>query len=146
MDGPNLSREDSFCDTHGHYELTVMPFEPCNATATFQRLMESVLAGLACDKCLVYLDNILVIGQSFEEHRAGLRLKPAKCKLLQREVEFLGHVVSERGISIDPKKVVAIADFPQPTDLTALRAFLGLTSYYQRLCRVSPQWFTLSMP
>ena len=139
------SREKTaFTTQHGLYEFKVMPFGLCNAPATFQRLMETVLAGLARDKCLVYLDDILVIGSSFEEHlanlrqvfsrlqKAGLKLKPAKCKLLQREVEFLGHVVSNHGIQADPKKVAAVTEFPKPTDLRALRAFLGLTSYYRR--------------
>ena len=136
------SQEKTAFVTHtGHYEFTVMPFGLCNGPAMFQTLMENVLAGLARDKCLVYLDDILAIGQSLEEHlsnlrevftrlrRAGLRLKPTKCKLLRKEVEFLGHVVSEHGISADPKKVIAVAEFPQPSDLKALRAFLGMTPY-----------------
>ena len=139
------AREKTAFTTHsGLYEFQVMPFGLCNAPATFQRLMENVLAGLARDKCLVYLDDILVIGQSLDEHlsnlrevfsrlqRAGLRLKPTKCKLLRKEVEFLGHVVSRYGIKADPKKVTAVAEFPPPKDLRALRAFLGLTSYYRR--------------
>lgn len=85
--------------------------------------MESVLAGLVCDKCLVYLEDISVIGQFFEEHlhnlrdvftqlrRAGLWLKATKYKLLQKEVQFLGHVVYEHGISADSRKVVAVTDF-----------------------------------
>ena len=97
-----------------------------------------MLAGLACDKCLVYLDDILVIGKTFEEHQANLRevfsrlqrarwkLKPTKCKFLQKEVDFLGHVVSHQGIAADPKKVMAVTECPQPTDLRALHAFLGL--------------------
>ena len=83
------SREKTTFLTHsGLYEFRVMPFGLCNAPATFQRLMETVLAGLARDSCMVYLDDILVIGQSFGEHLrnlkkvfrrlrdAGLRLKP----------------------------------------------------------------------
>ena len=141
---PTAQEKMVFLTHTGHYEFTVMPFGLCNAPATFQRLMENILAGLSCDKCLVYLDDILVIGQSLEEHlsnlrevftrlrRAGLRLKPTKCKLLRKEVEFRGHVVSEHGISADPKKVIAVTEFPQPSDLRALRTFLGLTSYYRR--------------
>ena len=121
-----------------------MPFGLCNALATFQRLMNNVLAGLAQTKCLVYLDDVLVIGPSFNEHlanlrevftrlsHAGLKLKPTKCKLVQRRVEFLGYVVSTEGISADKAKVTAITCFPRPTGLRALRAFLGLTSYYRR--------------
>ena len=88
------SREKTaFTTNSGLYEFKVMPFGLCNAPATFQRLMEEVLRGLAREKCLVYLDNVLVIGRTFDEHHsnlrevfnrlseAGLKLKPAKCKL-----------------------------------------------------------------
>ena len=88
------SREKTaFTTNSGLYEFKVMPFGLCNAPATFQRLMEEVLRGLAREKCLVYLDDVLVIGRTFDEHlsnlrevfnrlsEAGLKLKPAKCKL-----------------------------------------------------------------
>ena len=83
----------AFCAHSGLYEFTVMPFGLCNAPATFQRLMETVLSGLARDKCFIYLDDVLVVGKTFEEHannlrevltrlrEAGLRLKPSKCHL-----------------------------------------------------------------
>ena len=121
-----------------------MPFGLCNAPATFQRLMETVLAGLARDSCMVYLDDILVIGKTFVEHlqnlrqvfgrlrEAGLRLQPKKCHLALHSVEYLGYVVTDQGISADPRKVEAIREFPTPCDLKALRSFVGLASYYRR--------------
>ena len=84
------------------------------------------------------------MGQTIDEHienlrmvfdcllKAGLRLKPGKCKLARKQVEYLGYVVSSSGISADPAKVSAVQGFPRPTELKALRAFLGLTSYYRR--------------
>ena len=84
-----------------------MPFGLCNVPATFQRLMETVLGGLAHNTCMVYLDDILVVGRTFEEHlqnletvfqrlkSAGLRLKPEKCCFASRKVEYLGYIVSE---------------------------------------------------
>ena len=137
-----------------------MPFGLCNAPATFQRLMETVLAGLTCDCCMVYLDDILVIGRTFSEHiqnlrqvlqrlrDAGLRLKLAKCHLLAESVEYLGYVVTEQGISTDPKKLEAIQGFPVPSDLRSLRSFLGLKSYYHRFIpsfsRVASPLFALT--
>ena len=141
---PEAQEKTTFTTHDGLYEFKVMPFGLCNAPATFKRLMENLLAGLARDKCLVYLDDIVVIGQTFKSHlsnlrevfhrleRAGLKLKLTKCKLLQKEVQFLGHVVSHQGIGADPKKVTAVTEFPRPTDLQAQRAFLGITSYYRR--------------
>ena len=121
-----------------------MPFGLCNAPATFQRLMEAVLAGLARDVCVVYLDDILVMGTTFSEHivnlakvptrlhEAGLRLKPAKCFFAREEVEFLGHIVSAKGVVANPMKVKAVQNYPVPSNLRKLRSFLGLASYYRR--------------
>ena len=121
-----------------------MPFGLKNAPATFQRLMETVLAGLNRSVCLDYLDDIIVTGRTFSEHlanlrqvllrlrEAGLRLKPRKCYFAMKEVEYLGYCVSEHGISADPAKVRAINDFPRPKDLRHVRSFLGLASYYRR--------------
>ena len=121
-----------------------MPFGLVNAAVTFQRLMEIVLSGLARDKCLVYLDDVLVIRKSLEEHNqnlekvlerireAGLRLKPKKCRFAQTVVEYLGHIVSAAGVCTDPKKVEAVSDFLPPIDVKRLRSFLGLASYYRR--------------
>ena len=99
---------------------------------------------------MVYLDDILVIGKTFEQHmdnlkkvfgrieRAGLKLKPKKC---QPCVEYLGYVVSRKGISADPRKIQAIVEYPVPVDVKSLRSFLGLASYYRKFfkdCISSP--------
>ena len=108
--------------TGGLFEFVVMPFGLCNAPATFQRLMETVLAGLVPGKVI---PRPLFLRLS----KAGLLLKPKKCLLAQKEVEYLG---SEKGISAEPKKIAAVKEFPAPTNLKSLRSFLGLTSYYRR--------------
>ena len=107
-------------------------------------VMESVLRGLARSVCLVYLDDVQVIGRTVEEHNrnltrvqerireAGLRLKPRKCKFSQELVTYLGHVVSARGVETDPEKLKAVRDYPEPTNVKSLRSFLGLASYYRR--------------
>ena len=121
-----------------------MPFGLCNAPATFQRLMETVLVGLTRSCCLVYLDDVMVIGKSFSEHltnlrrvferfrEANLKLKPEKCYSAGNEVLYLGYVVSRQGVSADPTKIEAVQRFPQPSDVRSLCSFLGLTSYYRR--------------
>ena len=141
---PEAQEKTAFVTHEGLYEFSVMPFGLCNAPATFQRLMEITLRGLARLKCVVYLDDIMVIGRSFEDHldnlrevlerlrQAGLKLKPKKCHLVQSEVTYLGYVVSESGISVDASKVKAVRDFPVPKNLKQLRSFLGLASYYRR--------------
>ena len=121
-----------------------MPFGLTNAVPTFQRLMSAVLEGLLPLKCLVYLDDVLVVGRSFEQHlenlkavleaisKAGLKLKVSKCHFGQSSVDFLRFTISASGLAPDPKKVEAISRYPAPKDLTELRRFLGMTSYYSR--------------
>ena len=101
------------------------------------------MSGLTYDICLIYLDDILVFSRSFEEHcdrlskvfdrleRHTLKLKAAKCHLFQRKVTFLGHVVSDQGIECDPEKTAAIANWPRPTNVSEVRTFCGLASYYR---------------
>ena len=131
--------------THkGLHEIVRMPFGMCNAPATFQRLMEVVLAGLLWNNCFVYLDDVLVCSSTFEEHiahlqevlsrlhQAGLRLKVKKCRFLRKEVPYLGHVVTRQGISPDPTKTDKMRDYPAPMDVSQVRQFLGLATYYRR--------------
>ena len=141
---PDSQEKTAFVTHSGLYEFKKMPFGLCNAPATFQRLMEAVLQGLARRTCMIYLDDILVFSETFEEHvsrleevfdrlrRAGLRLKPKKCTFVRPEVHYLGHVVSAGGIAVDPAKVEAIENFAPPTNPKSLRSFLGLASYYRR--------------
>ena len=134
----------AFCTPDGLFEFKVMPFGLCNAPATFQRLMDMVLAGLQWTNCLVYLDDIIVVGKTFSQHlrnltqvferlrAAGLKLKPTKCHLCSEQVEFLGHVVSPEGVSTDPKKIAKVAEWPIPTSKKEVQQFLGLAGYYRR--------------
>ena len=134
----------AFCTPDGHYQFKVMPFGLCNAPATFQQLMDMVLAGLQWNNCLVYLDDVIVVGKTFEDHlqnlrnvfgrlrAAGLKLQPKKCHFCSQEVEFLGHVVSPQGVSVDPKKVDKVANWPVPTSKREVQQFLGLANYYRR--------------
>ena len=120
-----------------------MPFRLCNASATFQRLMETVLAGLTRSCFLVYLDDAMVIGKNqhlvnlrkvFERFRnANLKLRPEKYCLVGSEVLYLGYLVSRDEISADPAKIDAVKNFPQPFDVNSLRSFLRLASHYRRL-------------
>ena len=134
----------AFSTGSGLYQFNVMPFGLCNAPATFERLMDLVLRGFTWKTCLVYLDDVMVVGRNFEEHlknlkdvfsrikSANLKLNPKKCSLFQNQVEFLGHVVSQDGIQTDHRKTEAIRNWPKPRDKHELRSFLGLCTYYRR--------------
>ena len=134
----------AFVSRRGLFEFKTMPFGLCNAPATFERLMETVLAGLNWQICLIYLDDIIVVGKTFDDmirnldevlqklHEAGLKLKPRKCQLFAKRVDFLGHVISGEGIQTDPKKTQAVREWPKPESLHEVRSFLGFCSYYRR--------------
>jgi len=133
----------AFVTRKGQFRFKVLSFGLANSPSIFQRLMTMVLAGLHWDICLVYIDDIIVMGRSFEEHlknvaqvfqrlrMANLKLKPTKCRLFQERVTFLGHVISGKGIEPDPEKISCITTWPEPKNLTELRSFLGLVSYYK---------------
>ncbi len=121
-----------------------MPFGLQNAPATFQRLMQTCLGDQNYSTVLLYLDDIIVFSSTFDDHiqrlgkvfdclrQHGLKLKPSKCFLLQREVKYLGHVVSSDGISTDPDKISQVSYWPTPTNRKELMRFLGFTGYYRR--------------
>lgn len=131
----------------GLFEFVVMPFGLCNAPSTYQRAMQELLAGLIWQKCLVFVDDVLVFGRSWEEHcsnlrevlvrirESGLLLKPSKCEFGLKKTEFLGHVVSDEGIGPDPAKVRKIREFPLMKCVRDVQAFLGLAGYYRRFIK-----------
>jgi len=138
-------KEKTAFSTHrGHHQFTRMSFGLTNAPATFERLMDLVLKGLNWEQCLVYLDDVVVFGNSFEEtmvnlrlvlerfREANLKIKPPKCALFQREVLYLGHIISENGVACDPSKIEAVTKWPVPKTVKDVRSFLGFAGYYRR--------------
>ena len=102
----------------------------------------------ACSRCvLVYLDDVLVLSRTPEEHETHLRellarlrqwklyAKAAKCDFNKPELKFLGHIVGRDGLKVDPAKTAALRDMAPPTDVSALRSFLGLANYFRRFLK-----------
>jgi hypothetical protein len=134
-----------------------MSFGLCNAPATFERLMETVVTGLQWDIYLIYLDDVIVFGKSFEDmlknlfvvfermQTAGLKLKARTCKLFSTEVEYLGHVVSKHGFATDRKKIDAVKTCRQTSVNFVL--FLGFADIIEdilqffRNCKTSAQTY-----
>ena len=135
------------CGPLGLYECDTMPFGATNAPATFQRLMHECLGDLNMNWCIVYLDDIIIFNDTEEEHlkrleaafqklaAAGLKLKPSKCFFFREEIEYLGHVVSGKGVATNPKKVEAVTKWPTPKTLYDVRSFLSFVGYYRRFIK-----------
>jgi len=145
---PDSQEKTAFITHQGLYEFRVMPFGLMNAPAVFQRLMQQVLMGLnpknGPDWVAVYLDDILVFSRTLEEHKdhlkqvfkrlgeVGLKLNPKKCSFACQQVEYLGHVITVDGLKPNPDRIEAVKKFRVPQDLTTIRQFLGLASFYRR--------------
>jgi len=136
-------RKTAFGTRTGQYEFTRMPFGLCNAPATFQKMMSTILRKENWEMCLIYLDDVLIFGKSFEEHLerlrcvfkrlkdAGLKLSPGKCRLFQKEVVYLGHKISQHGVQADSEKTKKIENWPKPDSVDKLKSFLGFCGYYR---------------
>ena len=141
---PNSKEYTAFNTHQGLYQYKVLPFGLCNSPPTFQRLMELVLSGLIFERCLVYIDDVVVLGRTEEEalenlkavlvkfREANLKLKPSKCALFQEECTYLGHTIRADGTTCETKKVEAVQAWPEPRNVTEVRSFLGTCSYYRK--------------
>ena len=146
----------AFCIPSGAlWQFKVMPLGATNSPAVFERLMERVFPGLTYKSLLIYLDDIIVYGKTFEIHlenleevprrlkEANLKLNAEKCMFFQKEVTFLGHLISEKGRSTDPEKIKSVKQWPIPTNISEVRSFVGLCSYLRKFI---PRFSTICKP
>jgi RNase H-like domain found in reverse transcriptase/Reverse transcriptase (RNA-dependent DNA polymerase)/Integrase zinc binding domain/Chromo (CHRromatin Organisation MOdifier) domain len=129
---------------YGHFEYRVMPFGLTNAPATFQHFMNDTLRNFLDDFCVVYLDDILVYSQTMDDHRSHVRqildrlrearlyAKLEKCCFHVEEVEFLGYIISSKGIRMDPAKISSITSWPIPRSVHDIQVFIGFANFYRR--------------
>jgi len=141
---PEDVHKTAFRTHDGLYEFLVMAFGLCNAPATFQALMNDVLRPFLRRFVLVFFDDILIYSKTWADHLRHLRavlselrrhqlfVKRSKCAFGVPSVSYLGHVISEAGVAMDPAKVQAILDWPTPRSARAVRGFLGLAGYYRK--------------
>jgi RNase H-like domain found in reverse transcriptase/Reverse transcriptase (RNA-dependent DNA polymerase) len=141
---PKDVEKTAFRTRYGHYEYLVMPFGLTNAPAAFMDLMNRVFRDLLDSTVVVFIDDILVYSGSYEKHSEHLRVvlqrlrdhklyaKLSKCEFWLDRVTFLGHVISDEGVAVDPEKVRAVMEWSQPKNVSEIRSFLGMAGYYRR--------------
>lgn len=139
---PKDVEKTAFTIDRGHYEFLRLPFGLKNGPSTFQRLMDSVLRGL--DNVLTYLDDVIIYSTSLQEHldkckqvfdrfRAhNLKIQLNKSEFLQKQVKFLGHTLTDKGLQPNEDKIKAVKNFPLPKTQKEIKSFLGLVGYYRK--------------
>ena len=138
----------AFKTKFGLFEPLVMFFGLCNSPATFQNMMDHIfIIELEKGVVIIYMDDILIPADTLEELEEttkvvlqrlkdnDLYLKPEKCEFARTRVEYLGMIIEQGRIAMDPKKVKGIVDWPQPKNTTQLRSFLGFGNFYRRFIK-----------
>ncbi|KAL0544042.1 hypothetical protein IC582_019153 [Cucumis melo] len=136
--------KSAFRSRYGHYEFIVMSFGLTNAHAVFMNLMNRVFKDFLDTFVIVFIDDILIYSKTKAEHEEHLHqvletlranklyVKFSKCEFWLKKVTFLGHVVSNEGVFVDPAKIEAVTSWPQPSTVSEVDSFLGLAGYYRR--------------
>jgi transposase InsO family protein len=139
----------------GLVEPNFLPFGFKNAPGLFQREMQRVLGDRLGKGVMVFIDDILLHTRTVEEHEELVRwvlkklcettyyANPDKCEFFKKEISFLGHVINEKGISVQHHKVKAVASWPVPKTMKEVKGFLGLTNYYRKFV---PQYSKVAIP
>ena len=134
----------AFSSPRGHWQFKRLPFGLRNAPSAFQREMQCILSSFSHHNVIVYIDDVLIMSESFEEHvkmvgkvlatliKYGVKIKPSKCKWFEREVEYLGHVIGRDGIKKAPSFMDKVKKFPRPETVRQLREFLGLANFQRK--------------
>lgn len=151
----NSIQKTAFNTEEGHFEFKRMPFGLKNAPATFQRLMNHILRKYINKICLVYMDDIIILGTSLQEHTENikiifnvlrehnLKVQLDKSEFFKKEVAYLGHVVSEKGVKPNPNKINAVKNYPIPKTQKEIKTYLGLLGYYRKFI---PNFAKLTKP
>ena len=133
----------TFITPFGKWEFNMVLFGLAQALAYFQALISKVLEGLS-HFAITYLDNIIIFSKNEEEHlqrleiiferlrEVSLKLKRSKCSFMKMHIEYLGHLISEKGIEPMPDKLAAIKEMPAPKNPKGIKQLVGLVGYYQK--------------
>lgn len=140
-------KKTAFSTRYGHYEFKVMSFGLTNAPACFMETMNNMFHPYLDNFVVVFIDDILIFSKTEEDHARHLRIvletlrqhkfyaKLKKCEFWLSEVGFLGHVINQDGICVDPSKISTVVDWARPTNVKEVRSFLGFAGYYRRFVK-----------
>ena len=140
-------KKTAFITKYGLFEHIRMGFGLCNAPATYAHVMNLVLRGIMWSIVLAFLDDILVLGSTFLDHlshlrevllrfrRHQLKLKPKKCIMFQKKVDFLGRIISAEDIELTEADIKAVLEWPTPRNTREVEQFLGLVNYHRNFIK-----------
>ncbi len=149
---PEDVAKTAFRTPFGHYQFKVLNFGLTNAPATFQAAMNNMLRPYLNKFVVVYIDDILIYSKTPAEHMLHLKqvldllrehkyhIKLSKCEFEQKEVKFLGHIVGEHGIRVDPIKTAIVQNWKVPNSVHEVRSFVGLATYSRNLSAIFRAW------
>lgn len=141
---PESEEYTTFRTRYGTYKCKVLPFGLCNGPATYQRYMNDVLIDYLDDFCIAYLDDILIYSEDEETHvrhvkkvlqrlrDAGLQVEIKKTEFHVTRTRYLGYILTDKGIEVDPEKVEALRNWEAPTTVAGVKSFLGFAGFYRQ--------------
>ncbi|KAJ8709933.1 hypothetical protein PYW07_009299 [Mythimna separata] len=141
---PDSRPYTAFTTSKNQYQMTRLPMGLKTSPNAFSRMMTLAMTGLNYEKCLVYQDDLAVFGRNLNNHnqnlidvfsrlrKVNLKLNPEKCKFLQKEILYLGHIVSEKGILPDPQKTKVVQNYPRPQNPQEVKRFVAFVNYYRK--------------
>lgn len=145
----------AFTTGKNQYHMTRMPMGLKSSPNSFSRMMTIAMSGLNYDKCLIYQDDLVVFGRNLNFHnqnlmdvfsrlrKVNLKLNPVKCNFLQKEMLYLGHVVSQNGILPDSNKIKVLENYPTPQTADETKRFVAFANYYRKFI---PNFAEIALP
>lgn len=134
----------AFATDRGQYQMTRLPMGLKTSPGCFSRAMTMAMSGLNYENMFIYLDDLIVFGNSLQQHnqnlvkvlerlrKVNLKLNPIKCEFMKKELLYLGHKISNKGVAPDPEKITALEQYPIPQNAKEAKRFVAFANYYRK--------------
>lgn len=145
----------AFSTETGHYQMKRLPMGLKISPSIFSRMMSIAMSGLVSTRCFVYLDDLIIFGRDLQQHnrnlievfdrmrQVNLKIHPGKCSFLRKEVLYLGHILSDKGILPDLSKSDVMKNYPIPNNADEVRRFVAFANYYRKFI---PNFSSITFP